>query len=162
MAPGSTTSSTQQDTSYTSPRSDADQSRAAGSRGGSASGPDAVVWYILPVAYEVQGNQMSKGCWVRLYSGDEFEGRSINIVGPANLREMQSPYGTGMNNWESAEVGPNATVTTYDDENFGSRNATLKAGQRYPDLDDSKLGLFDDIESMKVTCRDSAGTPSSN
>ena len=143
---------------------DYDQSRTGGARSASSAGagPDAVVWYMFPVALETQSNNVSKGCWVRLYSGDEFEGRSIYIVGPTNISEMRSPYGTGMNNWESAEVGPNATVTTYDDENFGSRNATLNAGQRYPDLDDSKLGLFDDIESLKVNCRTSTGTGGTN
>jgi hypothetical protein len=138
---------------------DADQRRSnPTSATGSAESPqaDTVVWFVVPVAMQAQGDAMSKGCWVRLYSGDNFEGRYVSVVGPASIPEMVSPYGTGMNNWESAVVGPNATVTTYDDDNYRSRNATLRANQRYADLDDSKLGLFDDIESMKVSC---SGSP---
>ena len=155
---GSMTTSTNQSTDSQqsgSMTSDADQStRAQASRSGSNTAPD-VVWYVFPLTLQAQSDQLSRGCWVQLYSGDDFEGRYVSVVGPAQIREMASPYGTGMNNWESAIVGPNATVTTYDGENFQSRNATLRAGQRYPDLDDSKLGLFDDIESMKVECTQS-------
>ena len=135
---------------------EADQAnRTQASNSGAGTRTD-VVWYILPVTLKAQSDQMSKGCWVQLYSGDGFEGRYVSVVGTAYIHEMGSPYGTGMNNWESAVVGPNATVTTYDGENFQSRNAVLRAGQRYADLDDSKLGLFDDIESMKVDCTQSS------
>ena len=170
MAPGTTAVSPSPHDRSTSgdfdPRTstDYDQSRTGGMRSNpkSGSGPDDLVWYAVPASAQNQGSHLASGCWVKFYSGDDFEGRSVSIVGPANVKEMRSPYGTGMNNWESAEVGPNATVTTYDDENFGSRNATLNAGQRYPDLDDSKLGLFDDIESLKVNCRTSTGTGGTN
>ena len=41
---------------------------------------------------------------------------------------------------------------TYDSDNFETRNATLRPDQRYPQLDNSQLGLFEDIESVKVNC----------
>jgi hypothetical protein len=121
-----------------------------------------VVWFVVPVALESQGDSMSNGCWVRLYSGDNFEGKAISIVGPTQMRDLRSPYGTGLNNWESAVVGPNAMVTTYDDQEFRARDATLRAGQRYPDLNDSKLGLFEDIESIKVACNGSGSRSGSS
>lgn len=131
---------------------DADQaSRAQSSRSGAGATTD-VVWYVMPVTLQAQSDQISNGCWVQLYAEDNFQGRYVSVVGPAYIHEMGSPDGVGMSDWESAVVGPNATVTTYDAENFQSRNATLRDGQRYPDLDDSKLGLFDEIESMKVQC----------
>lgn len=140
---------------------EADQSRTRSAQGGAnAQGTDDVVWFVVPVALENQSSQASNGCWVKLYSGDNFEGRHVMIVGPTGIRELRSPYGTGLNNWESAVVGPNATVTTFDDEGFRARNATLRGGQRYPDMSDSKLGLFEDIESIKVACSNVAGSGS--
>ena len=97
---------------------------------------------------------MSNGCWVKLYSDEDFRGRSVSIIGPAEVRQMPK----GQDDWESAEVGPNATVTTFDARDFGSRSSTLSANQRYADLEDSKLGLSDDFESMKITCRNASGT----
>jgi hypothetical protein len=115
------------------------------------------IWLLIPVELSTRSQQFSNGCWVQLYSGDNFEGRAMTVVGPANIADVRSPYGTGLNNWESAVVGPNATVTTYDDQDFRARTATLRAGQRYAELDDSKLGLFEDIESMRVTCSNTTG-----
>jgi hypothetical protein len=110
---------------------------------------------VIPVELQSRSDQMSQGCWVQLFSGDNYEGRYLTVVGPVNIPEVASPYGTGMNNWDSAIVGPRATVTTYDGENYRSRSATLRAGQRYPELDDTQLGLFEDIESMRVDCEQS-------
>jgi hypothetical protein len=111
-----------------------------------------VMWVLIPVELQSRSTQLSQGCWVQLYSGDNFEGRYMTIIGPADLPAVASPYGTGIDNWESAIVGSAATVTTYDDQNFRARSSTLRAGQRYPELDDSKLGLFEDIESLRVVC----------
>ena len=91
---------------------------------------DAVLWMVIPVELQSRSDQMSQGCWVQLFSRDNFEGRYLTVVGPANIAEVASPYGTGMNNWDSAIVGPRATVTTYDGENYRSRSATLRAGHR--------------------------------
>lgn len=130
---------------------------SGGARASSSSSGDGVdtLWILMPVALQSRSDQASNGCWVRLYSGDNFEGRYVTIMGPSDVPSLRSPYGTGMNNWESAVVGPNATVTTYDDQNFRARDAVLRAGQRYAELDDSKLGLFEDIESMRVRCANS-------
>lgn len=126
-------------------------SSGTGAQRGSGSAPDAV-WLLVPVAVSTQTEKQSKDCWVRLYSGQNFDGRYVTITGPAEVAELRSPYGTGLNNWESAVVGRNATVLTYDDDDFEDRSATLRGGERYPDLGDSKLGLFQDIESLRVTC----------
>jgi hypothetical protein len=159
---GSTTTGSTGSTSATggtaSGASSAGTRNAAGSAGSSSVEP---IWLLIPVEFSARTDQMSNGCWVQLYSGDNFEGRVMTVVGPSNLAEVRSPYGTGLNNWESAVVGPNATVTTYDDENFRARDATLRPGQRYPKLDDTKLGLFEDIESMRVTCSRPAGQATS-
>lgn len=131
-------------------------SAQANSQRGSASAPEAV-WLWVPVAVSARTEQQSNDCWVRLYSGENFDGRYITITGPAELPELHSPYGTGLNNWESAIVGRNATVTTYDGDNFAERSATLRGGQRYADLGDQKLGLFEDIESIRVNCNSTGG-----
>ncbi len=150
-ASSSGTASSAGDASSGGMSSDGAASRQAASQRGSANAPDAV-WLLVPVAVSTRTEQQSNECWVRLYSGDDFEGRYITITGPAELPELRSPYGTGLNNWESAIVGRNATVTTYDGSNFQERSATLRGGQRYADLGDRKLGLFEDIESIRVSC----------
>lgn len=113
-------------------------------------------WVLTPIAIDEQdmraANGRSAGCWVKLYSQDDFKGRYITVMGPSDVPDLRSPYGTGLDNWESAVVGSKATVTTYDDQNFRARDAVLRAGQRYARLDDTKLGLFEDIESLRVRC----------
>jgi hypothetical protein len=129
---------------------------AANAQRGSAAAPDAV-WQLVPADASRQAERQSNDCWVRLYSSGDFGGRYITITGPAEIPQLRSPYGTGLNSWESAVVGSNATVMTYDDDNFEKRSATLRGGEKYRDLGDSSLGLFRDIESLRVTC-DSSGS----
>ncbi|VTU35140.1 hypothetical protein RA8CHR_05142 [Variovorax sp. RA8] len=56
-------------------------------------------------------------------------------------------------NWSSAAVGPNATATTFDYEHFQNRTAVLRPGRQVPDLDDRKLGQFEDIHSARIACK---------
>lgn len=49
------------------------------------------------------------------------------------------------------EVGPKATLTAYDNEEFTHPVATFKPSQRTADLDD-KLGFFENIRSVRMQC----------
>lgn len=108
------------------------------------------VLLVLPVAVYPRGEQIAKGCWIRLYEGNNFTGRMLSVVGPADLPDVEGRV--AVFGFDSAIVGPKARVTTYDGENYQDRTATLEPGKRYPDLGDTKLGLFKDIESMRVQC----------
>lgn len=113
-------------------------------------GDKAPVVVLMPVAIYPRGEEIAKGCWVRLYEGNNFEGRQLTVIGPAELPNVEE--NVAVFGFDSAIVGPKAKVTTYDGENYEDRTATLEPGKKYPDLGDTKLGLFEDIESMHVKC----------
>lgn len=104
---------------------------------------------LMPVAIYPRGEEIANGCWVRLYEGEEFEGRQLTVMGPAELPDVEE--NVPVFGFESAVVGPKARVVTYDGENYEDRTATLEAGRQYADLED-ELDLFEDIESLQVSC----------
>ena len=105
---------------------------------------------LVPAELYARNEALAKGCWVRLYEGKNFGGNQLAVFGPADLPDVES--NTPVWGFDSAIVGPKATVTTYDEEDYQDRNATLNPGQRITDLGDKKLGFFQDIESLKVSC----------
>lgn len=136
-----------------SPQSSTNQATTAGNQGGQQAGAPVAVLVLLP-AKEATDPNMAKGCWVRFHSDENFRGQSLTLVGPVDMPNMDAP-GAVWQNWESAVVGPRATVTTYDNENFSDRTSTLNAGQRLADLGDNKLGWFEEVKSARVACRGS-------
>ena len=125
------------------------QQQGAKNQQGQAQGQAPVV-VLMPVAIYPRGEQIANGCWVRLYEGNNFEGRQLTVIGPADLPNVEE--NVAVFGFDSAMVGPKASVTAYDGENYEDRTAKLEAGKKYPDLGDTKLGLFEDIESMRVSC----------
>lgn len=97
-------------------------------------------------------DQLANGCWVRFYNDNSYRGRSLTLAGPVEMAKIHVPGGLWVK-WSSVIVGPRATVTTYDFEQFKNATAVLRAGQRIPDLKDRKLGLFEDIHSLRIACR---------
>lgn len=96
-------------------------------------------------------DDLGNGCWVRFYDGQDFRGRSITLAGPVDLARIQLP-GRPWTEWDSAIVGPQATVTTYDDKNFRERTARLARGERVADLRQDKLGWHEQVRSARVDC----------
>jgi hypothetical protein len=94
---------------------------------------------------------LGNGCWVQFYNDKAYGGRSLTLVGPVKMPKMNIPGGLWVT-WSSAVVGPNATVTTYDYEQFKNRTAVLRPRQRIPNLRDRKLGNFENIHSLEITC----------
>jgi len=75
----------------------------------------------------------------------------------AKATEPVVEFGIG-SDWEgdidSVEVGPNATLTMYDDENYADDARELTPNTRVADLHQA---LFDEgIESLKLTCSNGA------
>lgn len=118
------------------------------SRTPSSASPAAVL-VLLPNA-QAQGTQLANGCWVRFYDDKGFQGDSLTLAGPVDLPRME--LGNAWRDWDSAIVGPKATVRTYDNEQFRDRTAVLQAGQSIGDLGDRKLGWFDEVKSARVAC----------
>lgn len=113
-------------------------------------GAEVPVLILVPVTVDV--DKMATGCWARFYDDENFEGDQLTLIGPVDLPDMKFHRRFYWGGLDSVVVGPKATVAIYDDENYRDRNATLKPGDHIKNLDDQKLGLFEDIESLKITC----------
>lgn len=111
--------------------------------------PPTAVLLVVPIAYATD-NKLGNGCWARLYDGGNYTGSQYVLVGPVDIPAMRD--GLGLNEkYDSVVVGPKATLTVYDNVNYRDKAATLKSASRTPDLDD-KMGAFETIRSLKVTC----------
>lgn len=128
-----------------SPRADA----KSDSRTAQVSGAASLV-VLMPMA-QAGDTQLGNGCWVRFYDGKNFRGTNLTLVGPVDMPNTDVPGGV-WREWDSAIVGPKATVVTFDNENYRDRTARLAAGQRITDLGDKKLGWFEEIKSARVSC----------
>lgn len=127
----------------------ASSSATGGDRQSQAVMPPAAVLVLLPAA---QGNdqKLANGCWVRFYDDTGYKGAALTLAGPVDLPKME--LGNVWRDWDSAVVGPNATVTTYDNENFRERTAVLRQGQSVPNLREKQLGWFEEVKSARVSC----------
>jgi len=114
-------------------------------------GPDLPSVIVVPHGH-TNGKQLGNGCWVQLYDEKGYGGRSLTLIGPVKMPKMNIPGGLWVN-WSSAVVGPNATVTLFDYEQFKNRTAVLSPGQRVSDLKRRELGLFEDIHSLTIACK---------
>lgn len=126
---------------------------AAGRKGDSAAGSGhPVVYMLVPVQVASRGEAMKGGCWARFHDQQNFGGDSLTLVGPVDMANMTGPFGI---NWKdkisSVETGAKARVLVYDNENFKDLVATVKPGQKVPDVS-KKLGFFDEFSSLKISC----------
>ena len=66
---------------------------------------------------------------------------------------MSGPFGL---NWDdkvdSIEVGPKASLTVFDNEQFKDQVAQFKPGQKVPNISKA-LGFFDEFASVRLSCR---------
>ncbi|MBC7415216.1 MAG: hypothetical protein H7327_09815 [Herminiimonas sp.] len=103
---------------------------------------------------ELRGHPtLAKGCWVWLFPKKNYKGSGdIAISGPVDVRSLHTPLGL---DWkqktESVIVGPKATVTVFETENFGDRQAVFKPSTRILNMR-KKLRFTQSIDSLKVAC----------
>ncbi|HEX6318097.1 MAG TPA: beta/gamma crystallin domain-containing protein [Burkholderiales bacterium] len=129
--------------------------KQSGSSGATAAA-NAPLIVLVPVQVASR-DSFSNGCWARLYDSTNFEGNQLSLVGPVDMPNMRTAFGTDWSGeFDSIAVGPKARLTVYDNENYEQRAATFKPGQKVADLDE-KLGFFEDISSVKVAC--TGGSP---
>jgi len=135
----------------------AGQAQSGSAQGASAQaggGSGSITLVLIPSAQQqvIQAANTS-GCWTTLYSGQDFKGDALTLVGPVELKDMVGPFGLDWDErLESIRTGPNTWVTMYDNEGFRDRSAKLQPGAAVSDVDD-KLGLFEEVQSMKVSCK---------
>lgn len=122
---------------------------AQAEQGGSDREPSAA---IVPSAF-IRNAMLTTGCWARLYRGDNFSGERIMVAGPVDLPKSELPPSFRWGgSFDSLEVGPRATLTAFDNEDYTDRSAVFEPGLRVPDLDE-KLGHLEKIRSLRLTCR---------
>jgi hypothetical protein len=118
----------------------------------SATTINAKVPVLVMVPVELKMEDHAKGCWAKVYDKQENQGDSMTLLGPLNLAQMRASLGFSWENMiESVETGPKAQLTIYDNENFRDRAKIIEPGKKVADLDE-KLGFFENIRSMKVSC----------
>lgn len=124
-----------------------------GTAGKSRASGHPPVYMLVPIDIAAQDNKMKNGCWARIYDRENFAGDTLTLTGPIALADMSGPFGL---NWDdrvnSIEVGPKATVTVYDNENYRDQVAQFKPAQRAADLS-KRMGFFDEFASIKVDCQ---------
>lgn len=75
----------------------------------------------------------------------------LSVVGPVDIANARVGGFHWGRRFDSIVVGPKATVTAYDNENYEQRTATFRPGQRVPELDE-KMGFVENIRSLRVSC----------
>lgn len=115
----------------------------------------APVYLLVPVDVAAKDNSMKNGCWAKIYSRENYLGDSLTVVGPSALPNMDQSGLFGLN-WDdrvnSIELGPKATMTVFDNENFRDIVGQFKPGQKVPDID-TKTGFFEEFASVKIDCQ---------
>lgn len=138
----------------------ASQSKKQGASGGGSASPKAPLIVLVPLTVAAAPD-FSNGCWARLYDSTNFEGNQLSLVGPVDMPNMRTAFGTDWSGqFDSIAVGPKARLTVYDNENYGQKAATFKPSQKVADLDE-KMGTFENISSVKVACTGGASTAQS-
>ena len=106
---------------------------------------------LVPLTLAID-RTFANGCWARLYDGRDFRGDRLALVGPADMPDMRTGFGKDWGGeFDSVEVGPKATLTVYDGENYSDRAASFKPGERITDMGE-RMGLFEDVRSLKLAC----------
>jgi hypothetical protein len=127
---------------------------------GATAPPGAPLIVLVPITV-ASADSFSNGCWARLYDSTDFGGNQLSLVGPVDMPNMRTAFGTDWSGqFDSIQVGPKARLTVYDNENYKEKAATFKPGQKVADLDE-KMGLFEQIRSAKIACTGGGSTAQS-
>jgi len=99
-----------------------------------------------------EGAAQFNGCWVKVFESGNFRGDRDLIPGGRRYRNMRNLPNSRKGDWGdeigSLIMGPRATGTFYEDENFSDNRMSALRGQRW-----NRLGNFDDqIDSMIINC----------
>ena len=124
------------------------QRSSSGYGAGSADVDTAVV--ILPTTGASE--QMRAGCWASFYDERSFNGDSLTLIGPVELKSLDKGSATQLRrDIKSIVTGPRATLVVYEKQLLSARSVGFQPNTREPGLTE-KLGFGGRIESMQMTC----------
>ena len=107
---------------------------------------------ILLVPIRVEDPALASGCWAQFYTGRDFKGDMLTLVGPAEVQSMDKGTARQLRrDIDSVSVGPRATLQVYEHAMFRDRTVNFPANSREGGLT-RKLGFGGRIEAMKLNC----------
>jgi len=112
-------------------------------------------------AADLELQMVDKNCWIEVFADSKYDAKHphVKLQGPNEYASLKNLNGRNWNDdIESVNVGSDATVMAYSKQDFKGTELAFTPGQQIPKL--SKLGMSNDIESMKITC--GPGTQSSS
>ena len=87
------------------------QDKQKSSSGASAPPPGTPLIVLVPVQV-ASTDSFSNGCWARLYDSTDFRGNQLSLVGPVDMPNMRTAFGTDWSGqFDSIAVGPKARLT---------------------------------------------------
>lgn len=136
---------------------DSQRARSAAAAPGGNSAAPVVVLVPTPFA---QDEKLANGCWARLYDSSNYEGNMLTLVGPVEIPDGASSVANFEfgRKYDSVAVGRSATLTVWDEANYQDRTAVFRPGQTVADLDE-RMGFFEEIKSLKLTCAQQGQRP---
>jgi hypothetical protein len=107
---------------------------------------------IMLVPIRVEDPALASGCWAQFYTGRDFKGDMLTLVGPAEVQSMDRGTARQLKrDIDSVSVGPRATLQVYEHAMFRDRTVNFPANSREGGLT-RKLGFGGRIEAMKLNC----------
>jgi hypothetical protein len=107
---------------------------------------------ILLVPIRVEDPALASGCWAQFYTGRDFKGDMLTLVGPAEVQSMDKGTARQLKrDIDSVSVGPRATLQVYEHAMFRDRTVNFPVNSREGGLT-RKLGFGGRIEAMKLNC----------
>jgi len=107
---------------------------------------------ILLVPIRVEDPALASGCWAQFYTGRDFKGDMLTLVGPAEVQSLDKGTAKQLKrDIDSVSVGPRATLQVYEHAMFRDRTVNFPANSREGGLM-RKLGFGGRIEAMKLNC----------
>lgn len=98
-------------------------------------------------------------CWAEIYSEKSYGGEKLTLLGEQKINNLKFPKDwSAMNSIRSAKTGPTGTVRLYGDEYQSDLTFYLQRGAEFPLL--QNVPEYDDIESVRLDCRDNPDLPS--
>lgn len=106
---------------------------------------------VLPTTGAVE--QMRAGCWASFFDDRSFNGDSLTLIGPVELKSLDRGSAQQLKrDIRSVVTGPRATLVVYEKQFLSARSVGFAPDSREPSLVE-KLGFGGRIESMRLTCR---------
>ncbi|MDH6592582.1 hypothetical protein M2165_002471 [Variovorax sp. TBS-050B] len=107
---------------------------------------------ILLVPVRIEDPALASGCWAQFYTGRNFQGDMLTLVGPAEVQSMDRGTARQLKrDVDSVSVGPRARLQVFEHAMFRDRTVEFPANSREGGLM-RKLGFGGRIEAMKLSC----------